>query len=75
MSLNEEWYIIPRELEAEGIIYQNHIRHGFHLKINPTLNEIKKSGYDRDNIMKDILEFYFKCPTCEIITSKPKKTM
>ena len=28
MSLNEEWYIIPRELEAEEIIYQNHIKHG-----------------------------------------------
>ena len=25
MSLNEEWYLIPRELEAEEIIYQNHI--------------------------------------------------
>ena len=27
MSLNEEWYIILRELEAEEIIYQNHIKH------------------------------------------------
>ena len=28
MTANEEWYIIPRELEAEEIIYQNHIMHG-----------------------------------------------
>ena len=28
MSLNEEWYIIPRELEVEVIIHQNHIKHG-----------------------------------------------
>ena len=73
MILNEEWYIIPRELEAEEIIYQNHIKHGSHLKINPTLNEIKKSGYYWNNIEKDIREFYFKCPTCEIRTSKPRK--
>ena len=26
MTVNEEWYIIPRELEAEEIIYQNHIK-------------------------------------------------
>ena len=28
MSLNEERYIIPRELEDEEIIHQNHIKHG-----------------------------------------------
>ena len=28
ITVNEEWYIIPRELEAEEIIYQNHIKHG-----------------------------------------------
>ena len=28
MTVNEEWYIIPQELEAEEIIYQNHIKHG-----------------------------------------------
>ena len=28
MSLNEEWYLIPLELETEKIIYQNHIKHG-----------------------------------------------
>ena len=28
ISLNEEWYLIPLELEIEKIIYQNHIKHG-----------------------------------------------
>ena len=28
MILNEEWHIIPRELEAEEIIYQNYIKYG-----------------------------------------------
>ena len=70
MSLNEEWYIIPRELEGEEIIYQNHIKHGSHLKVKPTLKGIKKSTYDWNNIEKDIREFYFKYPTCEIRTSK-----
>ena len=72
MTVNEEWYIIPRELEAEEIIYQNHIKHGSHLKVNPTLKEIKKYVYDRNNIEKDTREFYFKCSTCEIRNSKPK---
>ena len=34
---------------------------------------IKKSAYDWNNNEKDIREFYFKCPTCEKRTSKPKK--
>ena len=73
MTLNEEWYIIIQELEAEKIIYQNHIKHGPHLKVNPTLKEIKKSAYDWNNIEKDIRNFYFKCLTCEIRASEPRK--
>ena len=73
MSLNEEWYIIQWELEVEKIIYQNHIKFGSHIKVNPTLKEIKKPAYDWNNIKKDIREFYFKCPTWEIKTSKPRK--
>ena len=41
MILNVEWYIIPRELEGEQIIYQIHIKHDSHLKVNLTLKEIK----------------------------------
>ena len=57
MSLNEEWYIIQRKLEAEEIIHQNHIKHGLHLKVNPTLKEIKKFAYNWNNIEKDIRNF------------------
>ena len=73
MILNNEWYIILRELEAEEIIHQNHIKHGSHLKVNPTFKEIKKFAYDWNNIEKDIREFYFKCSTCEIRIIKPRK--
>ena len=73
MTLNEEWYIILRELEAEEIIYQNQIKHVPHLKVNPTLKDIKKFAYNWSNIEKDIRKFYFKCPICEIRTSKSKK--
>ena len=73
MTVNEELYIILWELEAEEIIYQYHIKHDPHLKVNQTLKEIKKSAYDWNNIEKDIRNFYFKCLTCEISTSKPKK--
>ena len=66
MTLNEEWYIIPQELETEEIIYQNHIKHSSHPKVSPTLKEIKKSAYDWDNIDKYIRKFYFKYPTYEI---------
>ena len=57
MILNNEWYIIPRKLGAKEIIYQNHIKHGSHLKVNPILKEIKKYVYDWNNIEKDIREF------------------
>ena len=40
MTVNKEWYIITRELEAEEIIYQNHTKHGPYLKVNPTLKDI-----------------------------------
>ena len=73
MTVKEECYIIPRELEAEEIIYQNHIKHESHLKVNLTLKEIKKSAYDWNNIEKDIREFYFNCSTCEIRSSKLRK--
>ena len=46
MTVNEEWFIILRELEEEEIIHQNHIKHDLQLKVNPTLKEIKKFAYD-----------------------------
>ena len=73
MTVNEEWYTIQRELEVEEIIYQNYIKHGPYLKVNPTLKEIKKFAYDWNNIEKDIINFYFKCLTCGIRTFKPRK--
>ena len=39
-TVSEEWFIIPRELEEEEIIYQIHIKHDSHLKVNPSLKEI-----------------------------------
>ena len=45
----------------------------FSSKINANFKLIKKSGYDWNNIEKDTREFYFKCPTCEIRSSKPRK--
>ena len=75
MTVNEGWYIIPRELEVEEIICQNHIKHGFHLKVNQTLKEIKRSAYDWNNIKKDIRKFYFNCLICKIRTSKLRKIM
>ena len=73
MTVNEEWFIIPRKLEDEEIIYQNHIKNDSHLKVNSILKKIKKSTYDWNNIKKDIREFYFKCPACEIRTFKPRE--
>ena len=44
-----------------------------HLKLNPTLKEIKKFAYDWNNIEEDIRNFYLKCFTCGIRTSKHRK--
>ena len=41
MILNKEWYIIPQELKSEEIIFQNHMKHGSHLKVNPTLKWLR----------------------------------
>ena len=71
MILNEEWYIIPQELEVEEIIHQNYIKHGSHLKVNPKLKEIKKSWHNW-KILRNIT-FYFKCSSSKIRTSKPRK--
>ena len=46
-----------------------------HLKLNPILKEIKKFAYNWNNIEKDIRNFYFKCITCGIRTSKPIKNI
>ena len=62
MTVKEECYIIPRELEGEEIIYQNHIKHGSLLKVNPTLKEIKKSAYDWNNIKKKYQRVLFQLP-------------
>ena len=32
-----------------------------------------KAGYQWDNMLNDIRDFYFKCQVCEIRTSKPRK--
>ena len=73
MILNEKWDIIPRELEAEEIIYQNNIKHDYHLKVNPTENRLR-NPHMIGTISRKI-SIYFKCPTYDIRTSKPWKTM
>ena len=60
MSLNEEWYTIPLELEAEEIKHQNHIKHGPHLKLNPTLKEIKKFAYNWNQYWERYQKFLFQ---------------
>ena len=72
MILNEEWHIILRELEEE-IIHQNHIKHGSHLKVNQTKKRLR--NLDTIGTILRKISFYSKCSTCEMRTSKPRKTM
>ena len=46
MNVNEEWYIISWELEAEKIILKIILSMALIKKVNPTLKEIKKYGYN-----------------------------
>ena len=69
----EDWYILPEVWQAKEIIYDAHIKHGSHLKVEPTYNEILRAGYRWDNMLIDIRDFYFKWQVWEIRTSKPRK--
>ena len=56
----DDWYILPEVWQAKEIIYDAHIKHGSHLKVEPTYNEILRAGYRWDNMLIDIRDFYFK---------------
>ena len=71
----EEWLIIPEVWQAQEVIYNAHTKHGSHLKVDPTFNEILKAGYRWDNMIVDIRDFYFKCQVWEVRTSKPRKNL
>ena len=71
----EEWLIIPEVWKAQEVIYNAHTKHGSHLKVNPTLNEILKAGYRWDNMIVDIRDVYFKCQVREVRTSKQRKNL
>ena len=61
--------------QAQEVIYNAHTKHGSHLKVNPTFNEILKAGYRWDNMIVDIRDFYFKCQVLEVRKSKPRKSL
>ena len=69
----EDWYILPEVWQAKEIIYDAHIKHGPHLKVEPTYNEILRAGYRWDNMLIDIRDFYFKWQVWEIRTSNQEK--
>ena len=72
-----EWRMVHNSTRIRG--RRDNISKSYYVwlpfKSNPNLKEVKKSAYDWNNIKKDIREFYFKCPTCEIRTSKPRKKL
>ena len=53
----EDWYILPEVWQAKEIIYGTHIKHGSHLKVEPTYNEILRAGYRWYNMLIDIRDF------------------
>ena len=40
----EDWYILLEVWQANEIIYDDHIKHGSHYKVEPTYNEILRAG-------------------------------
>ena len=56
----EDCYILPEVWQAKEIIYDAHIKHGSHLKVEQTYNDIFRAGYRWDNMLIDIRDFYFK---------------
>ena len=40
----EDWYILPEIWQAKVIIYDAHINHGSHLKVESIYNDILRAG-------------------------------
>ena len=72
-NIIEDWYILPEVCQAKEIKYDAHIKHGYHLKVEPTYNKILRAGYRWDNMLIDIRDLYFKWQVWDIRTSKPRK--
>ena len=73
-SIIEDWYVISEVWRAYEIIYEAHTKHGSHLKIDPTYR-VLNAGCRRDNMLKDIRDFYFKWQVWEKRTTKQRKNV
>ena len=47
----ENWYILHEVWQAKEIIYDAHIKHSSHLKVEPTYDEILRAGCRWDNML------------------------
>ena len=68
-----EWLIVPFEWQIPIIIYDCHTKQGSHLKIEPTWEEIKASGFKWDCMYSDVRTFWHKWEICQISAGKLRK--
>ena len=66
----DEWLIVPFEWHIPIIIYDCHTKQGSHLKIEPTWEEIKASGFKWDCMYSDVRTFWHKWEICQISAGK-----
>ena len=71
-SLNE-LLIVPFEWQIPIIMYDCHTKQGSHLKIDPTWEEIKSSGFKWDSMCSDVRTFWHKWEICQISAGKLRK--
>ena len=69
------WYIHPRKLQAQDIIFLAHVSVGTHLSIKRTTEQVLESGYKWENMDSDISEMISRREICVARGSKPRKNI
>ena len=73
--IEDKWYIHPRKLQAQEIIFLAHVSVGSHLSIKRTTEQVLESGYRWENMDSDISEMISRCEICGTRGSKPRKNI
>ena len=68
-----KWLIVPFEWQFPIIIYDCYTKQGSHLKIEPTWEEIKSSGFKWDCMYSDVRIYWYKWEICQISAGKLRK--
>ena len=73
--IEDKWYIHPRKLQAQEIIFLANVSVGSHLSIKRTTEQVLESGYRWKDMDSDISEIISQCEICGARGSKQRKNI